>query len=111
MSKDMNDMDGLPPLSPIGEQSVPDDPAFAKACIANLKLLKKLGRIAPGPYVLTRAAPWGLIFRADFTIDGQSYPDAVDRFVCYKDEKGRLTSLVAIGQRIPALKSSNQPTQ
>jgi hypothetical protein len=100
-------MDGVeaqtPPLAPIGEQVAPSDPAFVKACLSSLDVIRGLGDIKAGPPRLTVNPTWAPVFRVDFTIDGRRVPGRVDRLMCWKQPNGVMVTNFAIGQDIPPL--------
>ncbi|HEX4183516.1 MAG TPA: hypothetical protein VHY34_09675 [Caulobacteraceae bacterium] len=94
---------GVPSLSPESEQSAPDDPSFVNDCLAALDQLASVGEIGVGAQALTESRDWGLVFRADFTIDGPSPPGFINRLVCWRRPDGTRGSVYAIGQDVPPL--------
>jgi hypothetical protein len=97
------DSPDIPPLSPTAEQVAPADPAFAAQCLSMLDALDRLGPVRPGPVVLTISKTWGLVYRVDFTIDGESVAPLIDRFICWKAPGQDVRVTYAIGEDIAPL--------
>lgn len=103
MNKANSSDQSSPPLSPTGEQLAPNDIEFVMKCLSQLNALSKMGKIEPGPHLLTTSKRWGLVFRADFTINGDKLPDAVDRLICWREDSGKFGMTFAMGQNIAPL--------
>ena len=88
----------MPPLAPIGEipAIAASSQSFASCITAIGPLASQIGaRI--GVAHITESAKWGLVWRADFTLDGID-PPQVNRIVCWN---GRVS--IAIGQSVAPL--------
>ena len=87
----------MPPLVPTGEiPSTQSDPVFASCITAITPLTQQLGAKL-GIAHITESAKWGLVWRADFSLDGGN-PRAINRIVCWK---GRVA--IALGQDVAPL--------
>jgi len=93
----------FPSLSPSAERDAPENPAFVEDCLASLDGLKKLGAIEVGSRLLTESEKWGLVFRADFTVNHTSNGNLIDRLICWKQMDGHIGTIYAVGQNIPPL--------
>lgn len=105
MNNNQNDlMDAdFPPLSPGGEKTAKSNPKFVNDCLSKLVQLGPLGQIDAGTSLLTENEKWGLVFRVDFLIDGDSQAGFVNRLICWERNDGTRGSTYAIGQNIPQL--------
>ena len=89
--------DPMPPLVPTGEiPATQTDPAFASCLSAIAPLTQQIGAKL-GTAHITQSAKWGLVWRADFSLDGTN-PRYVNRIVCWK---GRVA--IALGQDVAPL--------
>jgi hypothetical protein len=61
-----------------------------------------------GNSVATQTKEWGLIWRVDFSYDGE-IPSAINRFVCWRMSTRHLGSEAAVGQHLKPL--SERPGQ
>ncbi len=88
----------MPPLVPDGEVPAIDasSQSFASCIVAIGPLTSQIGaRI--GVAHITQSAKWGLVWRADFRLDGVD-PPRVNRIVCWN---GRVA--IAVGQSVAPL--------
>jgi hypothetical protein len=92
-----------PPVEPIDERPTLDDFAFAAECLTALNDIPITKSWQFGTAVVTRTAAWGLVWRADFAIPGESLAPLVNRVVCWKDPDGHIALMFAIGQNVPPL--------
>lgn len=97
-----------PPLEPTGEQQVAGNEAFLASCRAALDDIPITREWKLGPDLLTRTDRWGLVWRADFELPGESLAPLINRLVCWQKEGGDLTLEFAIGQSVSPLEAKER---
>ncbi len=107
MNNDVENGNDFPPISPAGETAAPSNPAFVNQCLSQLNSLSGMGKITPGPNLLTKNNRWGSVFRADFSIGNEKTGPLRNRLVCWKQKDGQISIMLAIGQAVPALNRAN----
>ena len=93
----------FPPLASSGEPPAPNDETFVSQCLAMLDQVRGLGDIHPGASTLTVNKDWGVVFRADFTINKKPEPGFINRLICWRQPNGQIGVTYAIGQDITPL--------
>ena len=90
-------------MSPAGETRAADSNGLAESCIDTFKKIYPVNKAKLGLPVITRSAEWGLIFRADFHLNGQPASEFVNRLICWKKDNGVIHTTIAIGQQVVPL--------
>jgi hypothetical protein len=102
----MNQADAIsdfPPIAPVSERQAANDPAFANECLSLVRMLNHGGHLQTGRTMLTNSKSWGLVFRVDFTIDGDTGGGLINRAICWKPAGRPMAVMYAIGQKAAPL--------
>lgn len=102
----MNWMDSsYPSLVPDGETKVEDNAAFLAACSSKASSFATAHGWYLGGSVLTHSDKWGLVYRIDYRIKGQTpNSSVVNRFICWATPGGEILGMAFLcGQNIEAL--------
>jgi hypothetical protein len=105
MSAQAADEHEFPPVQPVSETTLPDDPSFVEECLSSLRNNPVAKGWEFGPSILTRSEKWGMVWRADVKIpDSDFAPQLVNRVICWrKSSDAKLNIQIAIGQKVPPL--------
>lgn len=90
---------------PGSETKATDNPAFLTACISTASDLAAAHEWRLGGSILTYSDGWGLVYRTDFHMKGQS-PDSklVNRFICWGTADGEILGTATVcAQNIESL--------
>ncbi|HET8997263.1 MAG TPA: hypothetical protein VFN42_11400 [Acetobacteraceae bacterium] len=93
-----------PPLSPAGEQVVPNDPEFSRECLQMIPALRK--NIHMERALTTQTRQWGMVMRIDFTMTAtqmQTIAGRVNRLVFWRRTGDSPSVLIAVGQPLAPL--------
>jgi hypothetical protein len=90
----------FPPIVPDGE-AVTEEPSVTATCSEQVREFTKHWQL--GQPLLTRSDKWGLVWRVDFTMPGESLAPLINRIICWQEPGGGVVITVAIGQPVPPL--------
>lgn len=88
-----------------GETAVAGAPSFESACVSVASDLATTHGLRLGKSTLTRSDVWGLVWRIDFQVRGQSQDSKlINRFICWGTADGEVLGTAAtFGQKIEPL--------
>jgi hypothetical protein len=92
------DLGAMPPLDWTSERQAPEQTEFAAACLKSLESFPMAKAWKLKRQIVTESQRWGLIWRADFEIEGEDVKPLVNRVLCWRKADGSLTVAFAVGQ-------------
>jgi hypothetical protein len=86
-----------PSALPDGEAAMAGAPSFESACMSVVSDLATVHGWHLGKSILTRSDVWGLVWRIDFQVRGQSQDSKlINRYVCWGTADGKVLGTAAI---------------
>lgn len=103
---------GFPSLDPGNELVLPDEPSITEECVATLRSVYPdlMERVTLGRPLRTRGLTLDWIWRVDYEDPHSKSRGSVNRFMCFKNDRGQMNVAVAPGHALKPLQDQGEPT-